>query len=36
MFTTKKARAKMGRAYPELITLPQASNQRSIVPVQRY
>jgi transposase len=35
MFTTEKAREKMGRAYPEPTTA-QAQNERVIIPVQRY
>ena len=35
MFTTEKARAKMGRAYPTEVSVP-GSNERIITSVQRY
>ena len=35
MFTTEKARAKMGRAYPNEVSVP-GSNERIITSVQRY
>jgi transposase len=36
MFTTEKAHAKMGRAYPQLAGVQNAPRQRVIITVQRY
>ncbi|MGA6964805.1 MAG: IS630 family transposase, partial [Xanthobacteraceae bacterium] len=36
MFTTDKARAKMGRAYPPARFRPRGPSQRVIITVQRY